>query len=102
MRSGPAAADYLRLGRQREHLVQQYFEKHPNPTFGEEVATAFRDEYRRLRNDALDANAIFAALQEFAGGATRGDTEHEAAVLAVISYLFERCDIFEAPRRSPS
>ncbi len=99
---GSAAADYLRLGRQREHLVQQYFDKHPNPTFGEEVATAFRDEYRRLRNDALDANAIFAALQEFAGGTTRGDTEHEAAVLAVMSYLFERCDIFEAPRRSPS
>ncbi len=96
------AADYLRLGRQREHLVQQYFEAHPNPTFGEEVATAFRDEYRRLRSDGFDANAIFAALQEFAGGSTRGDTEHEAAVLAVMSYLFERCDIFEAPAGSAS
>jgi hypothetical protein len=34
-------ADYLRLGRQREHLVQQYFEKHPNPSFGDEVAKVF-------------------------------------------------------------
>jgi hypothetical protein len=93
-----AAADYLRLGRQREHLVQQYFEKHPNPTFGEEVATAFRDEYHRLREDGLETSTIFVALQEFAGGSTRGDTEHEAAVLAVMSYLFERCDIFEPPQ----
>ncbi|MBA3406017.1 MAG: hypothetical protein H0U13_15265 [Gemmatimonadaceae bacterium] len=95
---GSAAADYLRLGRQREHLVQQYFEKHPNPTLGEEVAAAFRDEYSKHRKDGLDANTIFAALQEFAGGSTRGDAEHEAAVLAVMSYLFERCDIFEAPQ----
>jgi hypothetical protein len=97
-----AAADYLRLGRQREHLVQQYFEAHPNPTFGEQVAAAFRDEYRRLRDEGLDANAIFAALQELAGGSTRGDPGHEAAVLAVMSYLFERCDIFEAPGGSAS
>lgn len=93
-----AAAEYLQLGRRREHLVQQYFEAHPNPMLGEEVATAFRDEYRRLRRDELDANAIFAALQELAGGSIRGDVEHEAAVLAVMSYLFERCDIFEAPK----
>jgi hypothetical protein len=44
---GAAAVDYLKLGRQREHLVQQYLETHPNPTLGEEIATAFRDEYRR-------------------------------------------------------
>lgn len=97
-----AAAEYLQLGRRRERLVQQYFEVHPNPTFGEEIAAAFRDEYRRLRRDGLDASAIFAALQEFAGGSTRGDVEHEAAVLAVMSYLFERCDIFEAPQASAS
>jgi hypothetical protein len=91
-------ADYLRLGRQREHLVQQYFEKHPNPTFGDEVAAAFRGEYLRLKADGLAPDDVFASLQDFAGGTTRGGVEHEAAVLAVLSYLFERCDIFEPPQ----
>jgi len=90
-------ADYLRLGRQREHLVQQYFEKHPNPSFGDEVAKVFRDEYLRFKADGLSPDEIFAGLQDFAGGTTRGNVEHEAAVLAVMSYLFERCDIFEPP-----
>jgi hypothetical protein len=90
-----SVAGYLRLGRERDRIVEQYFEKHPNPLFGEEVANAFRNEYQRLRADKLMPDRIFAALQEFAGGSTRGDAEHEAAVLAVLSYLFDRCDIFE-------
>ncbi len=92
-----AVADYLRLGRHREHLVQLYLEAHVNPTLGEEIASAFRAEYGRLRHDGLEPNDVFVALQEFTGGSTRGDTEHETAVLAVLSYLFERCDIFEPP-----
>lgn len=89
--------EYLSMGRRRELLVQDYFDHHPNPTFGEEVAAAFRIEYARLRSDGHSPDEIFAALQAFAGGSTRREAEHEAAVLAVLSYLFERCDIFEAP-----
>jgi hypothetical protein len=91
------AASYMRMGRQREPLVEDYFSKHPNPSFGEDVANAFRAEYRRLRGLGYDADRVFAALQEFAGGSTRGYLSHEAAVLAVLAYLFERCDIFEPP-----
>lgn len=89
--------EFLKLGRQRECLVQQYLDQHPNPTLGESIATAFREEYARLRTDELGGDQIFLALWEFAGGSSRRETEHEAAVLAVLSYLFERCDIFEAP-----
>ncbi|WP_156338289.1 ABC-three component system protein [Chondromyces crocatus] len=88
-------ASYLQLGRERDRLVERYFEKHPNPLFGEEVATAFHSEYLRLRAERRRPDQVFAALQSFAGGSTRGDAEHEAAVLAVLSYLFDRCDIFE-------
>ena len=73
-----------------------------NPTLGEEIASAFRAEYGRLWRDGLDPNEVFVALQEFTGGSTRGDTEHETAVLAVLSYLFERCDIFEPPPAAAS
>ena len=33
----------------------------------------------------------------FAGGTERQDPAHEAAVLTVLAYLFEQCDIFERP-----
>ncbi|EYF04273.1 Hypothetical protein CAP_4750 [Chondromyces apiculatus DSM 436] len=36
-------------------------------------------------------------MQTFAGGNTRGSTVHEAAIFAVLSYFFDRCDIFERP-----
>ena len=90
------AADYLRLGRQREPLVEEYFAKHPNPSLGEDIANAFRAEYDRLRRRGFDADRVFASLRAFASGNSRGELHHEAAVLAVLSYLFERCDIFEA------
>jgi hypothetical protein len=40
---------------------------------------------------------IFQELQAFAGGLGRGSPEHEAAVVTVLAYLFEECDIFERP-----
>ena len=43
-------------------------------------------------------NEIFHELQEWVGGANRGTPEHEMAVLTVIAYYFESCDIFEEPK----
>ena len=90
-----AVAHYLRLGRLQEPLVAEYFDKHPDPSFGETVADAFRREYQRLRALRYPSDDVFTALQAFASGSSRGNASHEAAVLAVLSYLFERCDIFE-------
>lgn len=50
----------------------------------------------------MTPDAIFGKLQEFAGGSQRGDSGHEAAVLAVLAYLFEQCDIFERPPEAAS
>lgn len=86
-------------GAKRDWKKERYFETHSDPLFGDEVAAVFRAEYQRLRSERLRPDHIFAALQAFAGGSTRGETEHEAAILAVLSYLFDRCDIFEAPRK---
>ena len=89
-----AAADMLRLGRQREKLVQDFFDEWPNPSFGEEIAEAFRSHYESLKAVSLSPDQIFGELQSFTGG-MEGNPTHQAAVLAVLSYFFERCDIFE-------
>lgn len=88
------AAALLRQGRRREKLVQDFFDKWPDPGFGEEVAEAFRKRYQSLKVVGLSADQIFSSLQDFAGG-MGGEPAHQGAVLAVLSYFFERCDIFE-------
>lgn len=90
----PDAAALLRQGRRREKLVQDFFDAWPDPSFGEDVAEAFRARYRALKAVHLSPDQIFGELQWFAGG-MEGEPSHQGAVLAVLSYFFERCDIFE-------
>jgi hypothetical protein len=88
------AAALLRQGRMREKLVQDFFDSWPNPSFGEDVAEAFRARYQSLKAVGLTPDQIFSELQTFAGG-MEGEPSHQGAVLAVLCYFFERCDIFE-------
>jgi len=88
------AALLLCQGRRREKLVQDFFDTSPDPSFGEDVAEAFRTRYEELKANSLSADQIFGELQSFAGGMD-GEPSHQGAVLAVLSYFFERCDIFE-------
>jgi hypothetical protein len=88
------AAALLRHGRRREKLVQDFFNAWPDPSLGEAIAEAFRDRYQSLKAVGLGPEEIFTQLQTFAGGMD-GEPAHQAAVLAVMSYFFERCDIFE-------
>lgn len=86
----------LRQGRRREKLVEDFFSKWPDPGYGEDIAEDFRIRYRALKAAGLGPEAIFTQLQGFAGGMD-GEPAHQGAVLAVLSYFFERCDIFEDP-----
>lgn len=90
------AAELLKLGRRKEVLVQQYFERHSQPDFGERVAQAFREKYQALKAIDTAPGHIFNEMQQFAGGIS-GDVKKQGAVLAIVSYFFERCDIFEDP-----
>lgn len=88
------AAGLLRQGRRREKLVQDFFDAWPDPDFGEAIAEGFRNRYQALKRVGLGPDAIFGELQTFAGGMD-GEPSRQAAVLAILSYFFERCDIFE-------
>lgn len=87
----------LKEGMSKASLVDDFFSKWHDPTFGERIAAAFREKYEILRTN-LTPNEIFYELQAWVGGPKRGTAEHEMAVLTVISYYFESCDIFEEPR----
>lgn len=85
----------LKMGRRKENLVETYFHKNPRPDLGERIAEEFRRRYSQLKENGRLPDGIFTHLQEYAGGGR--DLKQQGAALAVLSYFFERCDIFEDP-----
>lgn len=94
-----AVARLLKEGMVKSLLVADFLNRWYDEALGERLAEAFKTEYRRLR-EGHGPNQIFAELQTWAGGKDRGTPEHELAVLTIIAYYFERCDIFEEPRNT--
>lgn len=93
----PWVRDFIRTGMRHQHVVEGYFRDVVDPELGERIATAFRDEYRGMRLLALSPDSIFDRLRIFTGGSQNVSAERDFAVLAVLAYFFDRCDIFEGP-----
>jgi hypothetical protein len=93
----PAVADFLKIGMQKSYLVSGFFQNWNDPTYGERVALAFKNEYISLKAavPTLHPDEIFGQLEAWAGGSSNNTPSHKAAVLAVMAYLFDRCEIFE-------
>lgn len=87
----------IKAGMTKAPLVSDFFETWHDETLGERLAVAFREKYDTL-SDSLPPNRIFDELQEWVGGSQVGTAEHQMAVLTLLTYYFERCDIFEEPR----
>ena len=85
-------------GRLKSSLVGQFFKSYHDPTIGDDIVNSFKLRYDSLKSIHSDADIIFKYLYIFSGGLQGGDPGNEAAVLAVLAYLFDQCDIFERPR----
>lgn len=92
-----SVATLLKSGLIKTSLVTQFFRQWHDETLGERLAVAFRREYGRLRG-TMHPNLLYSELQDWVGGQQRGTAEHQMAVLTVLTYYFERCDIFEEPK----
>lgn len=84
----------LSVGRRKERLVEDLLTTWPDPEYGNELAAAFIDKYQELVSLNASQDEIFIELKTFAGGDSREPSE-QVSSLAVLSYFFERCDIFE-------
>jgi ABC-3C protein len=97
-----ALSDYvqglLKLGSRKSKLVKNFFANWHDPELGDRIARAFRQKYEELRATGAVGDETFHALWKFAGGGDQKSTEHEAAVLALLAFLFEECEIFEPAR----
>ncbi|EQB67160.1 MAG: hypothetical protein AMDU1_APLC00104G0001 [Thermoplasmatales archaeon A-plasma] len=85
----------LTIGMAKSDAVNQYFSKHHDPQLGDEIANTFKAKYEELKTMRLEPDLIFAKLQEFTYGRWVTEPKDQVAALAILAYLFERCDIFE-------
>lgn len=84
----------LRAGRSKENLVDELLSSWPDPQYGEDLAESFRAKYQELKLSNLLPNDIFDELKVYAG-CNSNTSEEQVSALAVLSYFFSRCDIFE-------
>lgn len=89
--------EFLKLGRRLERSVQDFFERWPDPAFADQIAETFRQRYAALKDVGNSSEEIFVSLLRFAGFNSGPSSKYNSAVLAVITYFFERCEIFDDP-----
>ncbi|MGC1198210.1 MAG: hypothetical protein WA882_15055 [Geitlerinemataceae cyanobacterium] len=64
------------------------------PDFPEKLTAGFVTEYQRLLKAGIRGDVLFESLHKFSCG-NSSDLKKTAAGLAVLSYLFEKCEVFE-------
>lgn len=92
-----SVATLLRQGMIKTPMVDMFFSQWHDESLGERIAGAFKSKYLELKKTHTP-NVVFAELQAWAGGEELGSPEHQLAVLTVLAYYFESCEIFEEPK----
>ena len=93
-----SVAFLLRQGMTKSPMVDLFFSQWHDESLGERIATAFKAKYLKLK-EQFTPNEIFTELQAWAGGDEIGTPEHQVAVLTILAYYFESCEIYEEPGR---
>ena len=89
-------ADLLAIGLLQSKQVQHFVEKMSgiDYKFIERLTTGFINEYYVNRQAGLEGDVLFETMRLFSAQG-RSDIRHQSAGLAVLVYLFERCEVFE-------
>lgn len=93
-----SVAILLKAGMEGANKVEWYLDKQLDKTLGDKIAQSLHTEYLRFKDLGDSPGDIFAGLMEYVGGTLRGNSERESAILAVLAFYFEQCDIFEEPK----
>jgi len=85
---------HIKIGMVQSRQVKEYIDKNPDNDFGERLKKGFVGEYQELYQEGLRGDDLFDALRNYAAGGT-SDFKRQAAGLAVLTYFFEACEVFE-------
>ena len=86
----------FRLGLIQSQQVEQFVKSMNgiDGTFVGRLTSGFINEYRRLTLEGLEGDSLFESMRLFSTQG-KGHILYQSAGLAVLVYLFERCEVFE-------
>lgn len=86
----------IRLGLANASLVEDFVAKFTMTvsSFSDDLKTGFVNEYTSRIADGSAGDELFEAMREFAVSGSQ-DFRRQAAGLSVLTYLFEKCEVFE-------
>jgi len=85
----------ITMGMIQVKQVANFLNRVPDIEFSDRLKAGFVNEYSKLKNiDGFMGDDLFDALLDFASGGSI-DFKQKAAGLAVLVYLFEKCEVFE-------
>jgi len=84
----------LKCDGHRAERVERYFNDTGKVEQGEKIGKQFANFYKDMMVSGYDPNHIFFEFVDICGGVKRPQGQRNA-VLAVVAYYFNRCDIFE-------
>jgi hypothetical protein len=90
----PKIEDYIKIGLLKIKLVKEYIDKNPDINFGKRLKQGFVNKYLELKKSAKKGDELFLDLFEFASNRSQ-EFKTQAAGLAVLTYFFETCEVFE-------
>ncbi|QQZ09618.1 ABC-three component system protein [Heyndrickxia vini] len=93
---GDITHQFLLMGMVQFAAVSTYVERINQiiPSFADKLSSGFKNEYLKLKNENLNGDDLFLALINFACP-KRVDLKRHAAGIAVLTYLFHICEVFE-------
>lgn len=86
----------LQIGLMKANDVKKFIEHMTDliPDFPDKVKAGLINEYKKLKHQKIEGDFLFDSLQNFACRGSQ-DFREQTAGLAVVSYFFEACDLFE-------
>jgi hypothetical protein len=98
---GPESAELYQQGQLRFLDVEAFVADQSawDDQFGERLAAGFRAQYAAFRTEGLAGDDLYVALAQWAAGGPAAGVRRIGAGLAILSYLFHVCDVFD---REPS
>ena len=93
-RLSPHTRQLILNGTSQVKQVGSFIDKHPDARFGERLTAGFVRQYEAESGNGLAGDELFEAMWQFACQ-NHHDFLYKAAGLAVLVYLFEKCEVFE-------
>ena len=92
-----AIATYYRIGQLRFSDVEAFVGEASgwDPTFGDRLKAGFTEQYDEFKARGLYGDDLYITLAGWASGGAQAPFDRQAAGVAILSYLFHICDVFE-------